>query len=55
MSFRLEPDVVDILREDIRNKTEYVQNQIDHSEHGFITLVGYFGPISGLISRLKSD
>ena len=32
-----------------------VQNQIDHSEHGYITLVGYFGPISGLISKLKSN
>jgi len=32
-----------------------VKNQIDASDDGYITLVGYFAPISGLIEKLESD
>lgn len=32
-----------------------VKNQIDSSDGGYITLIGYFAPIGGLISRLESD
>jgi hypothetical protein len=35
--------------------TNDVKNQIVESGDGYITLVGYFAPISGLIRKLESD